>query len=151
MASLENRKHELFAQAIAKGESATVAYKNVGYSAKGNAAEACASRLLSSAKIQARVTELQERAAIKVETTAADIARQLDEDRALAIRLGQPSAAVSATLGKAKVLGLIVDKRELTGKDGGAIAIADVSEDRELVDKLIGDLAARQVDRATLQ
>lgn len=110
MPALANHKHELFAQALAKGDNATNAYKNAGYTAKGNAAESAASRLLSDVKVQARVTELQERAAIKAEKTAADIVAMLEEDRTLARSEKQPSAAVSAALGMAKVLGLITDK-----------------------------------------
>lgn len=119
MAALANRKHELFAQALAKGSTADEAYVAAAYAAnRGNAV-----RLKANESVQARVTELQERAAIKVEVTVEDIARQLDEDRALALKLNQPSAAVSATLGKAKVLGLIVDKtkNEHTGANGGPI------------------------------
>jgi phage terminase small subunit len=108
--ALANHKHELFAQALAKGDNATNAYKNAGYTAKGNAAESAASRLLSDVKVQARVTELQERAAIKAGKTAADIVAMLEEDRTLARSEKQPSAAVSAALGMAKVLGLITDK-----------------------------------------
>lgn len=39
---------------------------------------------------------------------------------------------------------------EHTGKDGGPIATVDLSEDAEVVEKLIGDLA-RRADRPTLQ
>jgi hypothetical protein len=35
----------------------------------------------------------------------------LDDDRNFAIKLKAPAAAISATLGKAKVLGLIVEKQ----------------------------------------
>jgi hypothetical protein len=126
MAALSNPKHERFAQALAKGENATAAYKSAGYSAKGNSAEAAASRLLSDVKVQSRVAELQERAAIKVELGIADIVQMLQEDRLLARELESPSAAVSASMGIAKVLGLIIDKGELTGKNGAPIAISRI-------------------------
>lgn len=119
MPALANPKHERFAQELAKGATQDAAYTLAGYKADRGAA----SRLSAKVNIKTRVAELQERAAIKVETTVEDIARQLDEDRALAISLGQPSAAVSATLGKAKVLGLIVDKTkaEHSGPNGAPI------------------------------
>jgi len=41
----------------------------------------------------------------------------LEEARKLAAEINQPSAAVAATLGKAKVAGLIVDRKEV-GKPG---------------------------------
>ena len=64
--------------------------------------------------------------------TMNDIIRQLDEDREKAREKGQASAMVSATLGKAKVLGLIADKGEHAMK-----SIDDMTEDelRALVGK----------------
>jgi hypothetical protein len=77
--------------------------------------------------VAARLAELQERVAEKAVITAADIAAQLDEDRAFARELKQASAAVSASLGKAKVLGLIVNR--IGGPDGGPIEYRDLSEE----------------------
>lgn len=117
MGALTNRKHELFAQALAKGETADAAYVSAGYRAnRGNAAT-----LKANQSVLDRVSELQERAAQKVEITVADIVEMLREDRALARDLEQSGSAVSATLGVAKVLGFLKDKVELTGKDGGPI------------------------------
>ena len=70
--------------------------------------------------------------------TMNDIIRQLDEDREMAREKGQASAMVSATMGKAKVLGLVVDKSEHAMKK-----IDDMTEDelRALVGQ--GDDATR--------
>jgi phage terminase small subunit len=38
---------------------------------------------------------------------------ELEEERQLALKRGQISAAVAATMGKAKLLGLIIDRREV--------------------------------------
>lgn len=54
---LENSKHELFAQSVATGISATGAYTSVGYSEAGAAASA--SRLRSDANVSARIEELK--------------------------------------------------------------------------------------------
>lgn len=121
MPALPNGKHERFAQALAKGRSQAEAYVEASY----KASEPHASRLASSGKVQARVAELQERAAIKVEVTVADIAAQLDEDRMLAHREGQAGAAVSASLGKAKVLGLIIDRTVTTITDKRAEELSE--------------------------
>jgi phage terminase small subunit len=121
VAVLANHKHELFAQALAKGEPASTAYKNAGYSATGNSAESAAARLFRKVQVVARVAELQERAAIKAELTVLDIVRMLDEDRALARKEKQTGSAVSATLGMAKVLGFLKEKVEHSGPDGGPI------------------------------
>lgn len=99
---------EAFAQAMAKGMSRGDAYAAAGF--KPNTKNA--SRLYGRPEVQARLAELQERAADKAVVTVADIARQLDDDRNFARKLESPSAAVSATMGKAKVLGLIVDRQQ---------------------------------------
>jgi phage terminase small subunit len=108
MPVLESSRHEAFAQALAKGRSATAAYAEAGYEGDRTAA----SRLSTNVNVQARVAELQEKAAERTIVTVEDIAAQLDEDRTYAREKGAAAAAVSATLGKAKVLGLIVDKAE---------------------------------------
>lgn len=72
-------------------------------------------------RIRARVEEILSRAAAKTETTIADIARQLDEDRQFARSCNSASAMVAATMGKAKVLGLIVDRQ--AGADGGPVRV----------------------------
>jgi phage terminase small subunit len=107
---LKNARHERFAQELAKGKAQHDAFATAGFGAKGNAARANASRLLTDANVSARVAELKARAAEKVIVTVADIAQQLDEDREFARKLNVPAAAVSATMGKAKVLGLLEDK-----------------------------------------
>ncbi len=47
--------------------------------------------------------------------TIETIAAQLDEDRRLAYEQGQASAAVAASMSKAKLFGLITDRREIEG------------------------------------
>lgn len=110
-------RHEAFVQHLVQGKTLTEAYELAGFRpSKKNAA-----RLKARADVQARLAELQERAAEKVVVTVADIAAQLDEDRKFARDKENPSAAVSATMGKAKVLGLIVDRH--AGPTGGAIPV----------------------------
>jgi phage terminase small subunit len=114
MPVLKNARHEKFAQELAKGKSQVEAYRLAGF--KPN--ESHASRLVANGKVAERVAELKAVAAEKAAVTAADIARQLDEDREFARQLEAPAAAVSATMGKAKVLGLIIEKRDHTSSDG---------------------------------
>jgi hypothetical protein len=109
MPVLSNPKHEMVAQGLAKGMGQLEAYAAAGY--KPN--ESHASRLVSTGKVRARVTELQERVAKKVEFTLADMVAQVDEDRAFARQQGQASAATAASMGKAKLLGMLVDKAEI--------------------------------------
>lgn len=123
---MKNPRYEKFAQALAQGATSDAAYISAGFKAnRGNA-----TRLKAKESVQARVTELQARVADRVVETVADIARQLDEDREFARECAVPAAAVSATMGKAKVLGLIVDKTKVDMS--GAIAITISSDDAKL-------------------
>jgi phage terminase small subunit len=125
MPVLKNPRHEYFAQGIAKGLSQTQAYIEAGYNSK-TGAEVSASRLIRKANIKARANELRERGAIRAEITIADLVQELEEARqaAAAAETVQSSGMVSATMGKAKLLGLLVDK--LSGPDGGPVAIQTI-------------------------
>jgi len=112
--ALKNARHERFAQELASGKCQADAYEAAGYAPS----EPNASRLTRNDKVSARVAEIQGKAAARVVLTIDDIAKQLDEDRAFARQSGSAAAAVAATMGKAKVLGLIVDKSDLSSSDG---------------------------------
>lgn len=117
MPVLKNPKHERFAQELAKGKSAAEAYQTAGYSPNpGNCI-----RLKGNESVSNRVAEIVGRVAKRAEVTIEDIARQLDEDRALAHEVKQAGAAVSASSVKAKLFGLIREKHEHTGANGGPI------------------------------
>jgi phage terminase small subunit len=123
MPVLDNARHERFAQELAKGKTADEAYVLAGFKEnRGNA-----SRLKANESIERRVDEILGRAAKRAEITVHDIAAQLDEDRQFARELDAPSAAITATMGKAKVLGLLADRVEHTGKDGGPIQTEDLT------------------------
>jgi phage terminase small subunit len=106
---LKNARHERFAQELAKGKSQVEAYRVAGYRPN----DGHAARLAGNGRIAERMAELKTRAAEKVIVTVADIAQQLDDDREFARLLKVPAAAVSATMGKAKVLGLLEDKTKV--------------------------------------
>jgi phage terminase small subunit len=67
MPALRNAKHEAYAQALAKGKSATEAMEAAGYSDPRNS-----TRLTKNYEIAARVQEIKTRVAEKAEWTAAD-------------------------------------------------------------------------------
>ena len=113
MPALQNPKHERFAQELAKGKSQVEAYELAGY--KPNDGHAC--RLAGNGRILARIDELLERSAKKVEITIDWLRDQLLGDHALARELGQTSAAVSATNSIGKLYGLIVERKEV-GRPG---------------------------------
>ena len=106
---LKNARHERFAQELAKGKTYGDAYEIAGFKRD----DKNAARLTKNDGVAARLAELKSRAAEKVIVTVADIAQQLDEDREFARKLNQSSAAVSATMGKAKVLGLLEDRTKV--------------------------------------
>jgi len=58
----------------------------------------------------------------------ASLLRELEEARKLALKLGQASAAVQCSMGKAKILGLIIDRREV-----GDAGTFDDMTDEELI------------------
>lgn len=73
MSKLKNDRHERFARALAQGDTADEAYAKARYRAhRGNAA-----RLRANENIQARVGEIQGRAAERAEITIADVLAEL--------------------------------------------------------------------------
>ena len=59
------------------------------------------------------MARLEAELAEKLAITAEGIARQLDEDRAMALENKQGGAAVSASMGKARLAGLLIDKHDV--------------------------------------
>ena len=127
MGPLRNPRHEKFAQLVwladAKNYRRGLAYQAAGYrarlddKAKSCAADACACRLFKNAQIQARVREIAATAAKRNEVTEDSLIAELEQARIAALEAQQASAAVAATMGKAKVCGLLVERKE-TGKPG---------------------------------
>lgn len=110
MPALTNARHERFAQELAKGKTADAAYVEAGYKANRHNAAALARQ----EHISTRVAEITERGAVRAEITVASILEELEQARvaALGAETPQSSAAVSASMSKAKLLGLVVDKTE---------------------------------------
>ena len=151
MPVLPNPRHERYAQLIvealsngeAKPYSQSRAYIAAGYTAKdlgkrGGSAQAASSRLLF--RVIHRVRELQQIAARNAAETAEKMARELNEIQYEARADKAHAAAVSAVLGKAKVLGLEPPTRTELGKPG------DFSQAKSLRD--IGRMLLQQVDYA---
>lgn len=103
-------KQQRFVQEYLIDLNATQAAIRAGYSKR--TAKQQGARLLTNADICAAVAKGQQRVSERLEVTLESIARQFDEDRALAHDEGQAGAAVSATVAKAKLFGLMVEKQE---------------------------------------
>lgn len=92
--------------------NATQAAIRAGYSEQ--TAQEQSSRLLSKVIISEAVKAGQEKKAAKLEITALDLVREYEEVRALAMTEKQLSAANGSIAGKAKLLGLEVEKIDMT-------------------------------------
>lgn len=111
------QKQELFAQKYVELGEASSAYReayDVGEKTKPTTIWVEAHKVLSNPKVAKRVLELQERHQKRHDVTIDSLTKELDEDRQLARDNVQPSAAISAVMGKAKLHGLGSDKVELS-------------------------------------
>jgi len=130
-------KQEAFCHAyIENGGNASAAYREAydADSMKMETVHVAACNLLSNPKVATRVKQLRDEAAYKHKISLADILNELEEARVAASTCETPQAAamVSATLGKAKILGYdraIPLRHEVTGKNGGPIQYSDVTDD----------------------
>jgi hypothetical protein len=113
MPPLQNTRHELFAQAIARGDPAYRAYGDL-YGAESHAAEANGSRLMKNDRVATRIGELKARTAVRTEKTAASLVKDLDDAIEFAKACKNPSAVVRAIVAQARLLGLVVDRSEVS-------------------------------------
>lgn len=122
-------KQEAFCQAyIENGGNASDAYRTA-YSASKMQATTInrnAKFLLDDNKIATRIATLRSAIQKRHELTIDDIIAELEEARELAknATVPNPGVMVNATMGKAKVAGLIKDKAEITGVDGGPVDVS---------------------------
>ncbi|SMD02201.1 terminase small subunit [Novosphingobium sp. B1] len=113
-------KQEAFALAYIETGNASEAYRRAYDAArmKDATVNRKAKELLDNGKITARVDELKAEHAERHAVTVDAIAAMLREDREFARKCATPAAAVSATMGLAKLYGHLREKVEHTGKDG---------------------------------
>ena len=101
-------KQENFCLAYLETGNASEAYRR-SYNAQNMKPESInvnACKLLSDAKIAQRLEELRAPIIAKAQLTVEDLLAELEEARQLALETESPAPAVSATMGKAKLLGL---------------------------------------------
>lgn len=117
-------KQEAFAIAYVETGNASEAYRR-SYNAENMKPESInvsACKLLSEPKIRQRVDQLKDAQIERLNITVDDLIAELDEARKIALEAPKPqsAAAISATLGKAKLLGLLTEKVDanVTGKIG---------------------------------
>lgn len=98
---------------------------------------------LQKPQVQARLEELRKKVMERHEITVDSLLAELEEARkaALGAETPQTSAAVSATMGKAKLLGLDKKIVELTGKNGAPIETnSKVTVDQKALKSVLGCL-----------
>lgn len=132
------QKQEAFCLAYMETGNASEAYRQA-YNAskmKPETVNRKAKELLDHGKISARIGGLQSEAAKRNEVTVDSLLAELEEARQAALNAGpsaQSSAAVAATMGKAKLMGLDKQVVDHTSSDGSMSpkgrSLADFYED----------------------
>ena len=110
-------KQEKFARLYIELGNASEAYRQSYNAARMKPATVnrAAKQLIDNPKIAARLEELRTEHQRRHEVTVDSLTMDLEEDRQLAREMGQAAAAVGATLGKAKLHGLLKGKQETPG------------------------------------
>lgn len=148
MAKRLNPRQEKFVREYVKTGNGTQAYAKAGYSAStkpqksgaGGSATNAASRLLASDSVKDAIVAHRLRTMTRHDYTIDTILNELEDGRQLARATAQPSAAVSASIGKARLLGMIVDRKE-SGAPGEFAALDTVKAILEAARKELGNEA----------
>ncbi|MDH0757999.1 terminase small subunit [Pseudomonas juntendi] len=136
-------KMELFCLAYVETGNASEAYRRSYNTA--NMADKTAQRegynLLQNPLVQARIEELRNKVMERHEITVDTLLAELEEARLLGKETRKASAMVTASMGKAKLLGLDKQIVELTGKDGAPIETkSTVKVDQEALESVLARL-----------
>ncbi|MGA7667363.1 MAG: hypothetical protein WBW13_21380 [Pseudolabrys sp.] len=130
MPVLSNAKQELYCRHLALGKSASEAYALAGYKPSRSNASVLRAKQNIADRLAEILQESEKKVLDQIEYTRDALLSELEEARKLALKRGQPSAAVQASMGKARILGLIIDRREVG--DPGAF---DSKTDEELMEE----------------
>ena len=106
-------KYEKFAQAYVRTGSPGEAARDAGYKAAGG--------LMARPEVLARIDEIRSALALANAITADDIVAELEAARLGALSTDQYSAAISASMGKARLLGLEKPARLAIGGDADGV------------------------------
>jgi phage terminase small subunit len=108
------QKQERFCLAYIETGNASEAYRRAYNTAnmKPESVHRLAKALRDNIKIASRLAQLRKRAADACEVTVQKLTRELIADRELARKMRHPSAAIAASMGIAKLHGLLVEDRK---------------------------------------
>lgn len=132
-------KQRAFVREYVIDKNATRAAIAAGYSKATARAIGCEN--LTKPDIAEAVAEAEQKHAEDCGITIETITKMLLEDRIFAVQCDSPSAAVSASLGLAKLHGLVIDKSQLSGAVGGYQAVPVAVAERDPIPSM--DAAAR--------
>jgi phage terminase small subunit len=110
-------KQEKFAQEYVATSNASEAYRrayDTKPTSKISTVNANASQLLRDTRVAQRVDQIRASLVERNKLSIDDIIDELEEAREMGKITQQSSSMVSASMGKAKLLGLIVDRKEVT-------------------------------------
>jgi hypothetical protein len=102
-------QQQKFVDAILKGSSITKAYEKAGYKPHRQNA----SRAMANERVQSAIAAARAEAAKRTGHTVETLVRDLDEIRILAIQDQQYAAAAACVMGQGKLLGLMIDRKEI--------------------------------------
>lgn len=125
-------KQESFCQTYIESGNASEAYRTA-YNCENSKPATInrkAKELLDNGKITARVDQLREGHQKRHEVTVDSLTKELEEARELAKKTDSPSAMVSATMGKGKLHGLIIDRSKIAGDPDEPLKIDVTDRDR---------------------
>lgn len=147
MPALTNKRQERFAQLLKQGIPPYRAYPLAGYKRD----HAHPYRLAEKGGMKQRLAELDHAFQVKTRVTLETICDKLDEDREFARSVGQAGPALNATIMKAKIHGLMIDRRE--SGDPGEFSKLQSADDvlaliRAEFGEEIAELLIRALDRA---
>lgn len=135
-------KQEAFCLAYIETGNASEAYRR-SYDSAGMADSSVnrkAKELLDNGKITARLAELRAPVVKKAQITLEKHLEDLKRLRDMAEASEKYGPAIQAEIARGKASGLYVEKTELTGKDGGPIAMKSA---KELTDDELAAIAGR--------
>jgi phage terminase small subunit len=150
-------KEAAFALAYVETGNASEAYRrafNVRPGTKDKTVWENASRILAKPRVAERVVELQAEARERSLVTVECLTEELEQARLLAMADEKgASAAVAAIMGKAKLHGLLVERREHSGPNGGKFEVEWMPprSDRDIAKAILLKLAKAKRENAAAE
>lgn len=143
MPALKNHRQERFCQLIKQGIPPFRAYPMAGY--KAHPGEPY--RLRDNPRVKQRLKEITRSLAMKTRVTVESVTADLDRIAAGAEAAQQYGAAKGAVETKAKLHGLLIDRKE-TGDPGAFAGLQDEAAVMAMVRAELGEAAAQQLKQA---